>query len=778
MSRGSSGAKKTAGGGLGTKIMVSMGTVLALVTLLTGICLYMVLNQPLSVARPERSPAPTDGKSDQAAAQAGSLLLEARTIELQFRQQQTPVSVVQFEEVSKNLLARTLELENNAKQRNDQKAAQTAAQISQLASRYSTSFRELVQAWEIKGIKEDAGLRQKLRQAGRNITSPAGPAETARPLEEALLHLGRAEQNYFAARDGENQRLLIAAANTMTEAAGESSLDPSQRQAITSSINKYITAFDRFQAVSLATADPALTAAFAAEQVKQEDAMHKAALELEKLISSLNTSSQGETTIQTLRQQEQEYLKQGDAASAALVKTTLAEYDKSLNAAPLPQTRKTALQEAASEYQSAFAALVDQDQKIKEQGTLVDQAFAELQARIKEITPGSAPPAPAKMPVSGLTRQLSLMIIASTWLVTVLTGLLLARMLTGLVTSPVRRMTDIARRMVARGDAGLTFPPEKNEFGPLASAFNDLLRQQAANVSDGETAATERKDRTAELARLFRDRVDHDDRIAGVVAGQGDVLARIRTVVGQLNDDAGTLHHTTGKLADHGQAVQLAAADCEQAVTASVDTVQAIAQPAGQMGALIKAFVELAEQTSVMALNAAIKAARAGIQGKEFSTMTEELDRLAKRSMETAREITQLLDDIGTRVAAGEKPGNESRLALQRLVASSSASLQIFGEIAKAVSTLQAGVGDTTALLAELGEIGARTDSLIGEAGPLNKAVEDGLARLGTACGMLDDAEHSLESMEDIVKNMMQADPADETGPDLPASADSPGVGS
>ncbi|MHB8809888.1 MAG: methyl-accepting chemotaxis protein [Desulfobulbaceae bacterium] len=759
MSRGSSGAK-TAGGGLGTRVMVSMGTIMVLVTLLAGFCLYAVMSQP-PTAVSGRPPVSSANKAEQAG-KIAPLSHEARTIEQQFHKEQSPASVVQFEEVSKNLLAQALELEKNAKQGNDPEAAKAGAQVIQLVSQYSTSFRDLVQAWEVKGITEDAGLRQKLSQAALNITSPATAPDKYQGLEAALMQLGRAEQNYFAAPGAENQRLLVNTAAALIAAAEESGLAASEFQAINKNIKDYIAAFDRYQAVSLATSDPALSATFAAEQVKQEEAMRKASLALEKMINGLSTS-QATTAVQTIRQQEQEYLTKGDAASAALVGTTMEEYSKALDDAQLPQPQKTAMKKAAAEYQAAFTAIVEQDKKITEQGALVDKAFTALQEKIKEISTNTAPPLPARTTVFTPAPQLSLMIIAGAWLASMLVALLMARILTGSIVTPLRRMTDIARRMTDQDDFSLTFPPEKNEFGDLANTLNALVRQQTANASGSWTTTAEQSAKIGDLARLIRNKAGHDAHVAKVLAEQEQVLVSLRTAVEQMKTAAESLSRNTGGLAERGQDVREAAAGCDQSITAAVGSVQAISQSAGQMATVINTFTDLAEQTSVMALNAAIKATRAGTQGNSFSAVTEDLDRLAKRANETAKELTLLSSSMTSRMAGGDKLGNECLQALHHLVTIGSGEQQAIEAINNSVIDLQTASADTGTLLGELDALSRQAGDLVHEQEPMNKEVLDTLSFLDSASGSSAGADLPLE---EEMKNMLHEFQNHETDPE------------
>ena len=149
------------------------------------------------------------------------------------------------------------------------------------------------------------------------------------------------------------------------------------------------------------------------------------------------------------------------------------------------------------------------------------------------------------------------------------------------------------------------------------------------------------------------------------------------------------------------------------------------------MSTVINTFTDLAEQTSVMALNAAIKATRAGTQGNSFNAVTEDLDRLAKRANETAKELPRLLNNMTTRIAASDKLGDDCHQALQHLATIISGEQQAIDAINSSALDLRTASANSVTLLAELDAISSQSGLLARKLEPMNKEVIDTLILLG-----------------------------------------------
>jgi methyl-accepting chemotaxis protein len=157
---------------------------------------------------------------------------------------------------------------------------------------------------------------------------------------------------------------------------------------------------------------------------------------------------------------------------------------------------------------------------------------------------------------------------------------------------------------------------------------------------------------------------------------------------------------------------------------------RAIAESSGQISEIIGVITEIAEQTNLLALNAAIEAARAGAHGKGFAVVADEVGKLAQRSSEAAKEITQLIKDSSSSVEAGTKYSEELQGALSKIDASGRNNMQSIEEISSVAKVVENDIRSVQNLVQELNKLAEDISKMAGEQGSRRQAAETALGSM------------------------------------------------
>jgi methyl-accepting chemotaxis protein len=618
MGQGSSSSQE-ADQSIKTRIMLLAGGILLLFALITGYCLYTLfsLQQAGLSVKDGGSSLSLTGSDLQ------DLLNEARHNADQFIHQQNVESVLHFKSAAERLeeLGRQLGLPGST---------------IDLVRQYDAGFRELVQSWEARGLNSGEGMLRQLTAAAMQLENLLS-AEESRSLAEALERIQTAQSGYFHANSADAFRALETAVHDLDPLVQELSTADQEKEMLRQRVKNYTTALNRHQAVSLATSDASLAAIFAAEQQRQAAAMDNTLQRLQTTMHELSLP-QLASHLADVRRHEEKYLLQGAKEDADLVFAALDQLAQTTNDASAPEDRKPAILQAVRSYRDFFTALVHQDEVINNRIAEVHHAYSMLEGRLKEADSNTASETAFQSQFPVLPVRVNMFLIAGAVIAAGLFSIIAARRVAESIISPILRLSSNVRRIYSEPDTPVDLAGGRNdELGLLAREVNNLV--QVGKISMVFSAPA---DRTAD-------------------AGSSPALERINTIAGQINGLCASTVHDFNKIIDQtGMFLQDVEAD-EIAVANVPGPDRPTAEYADRIGGILKVASDMAEETAILALNAAIKAERAGSRGTEFTVVVEELDKLAKKAKQTSAEISTSLHDIAHLLAtdaASRQNGN------------------------------------------------------------------------------------------------------------------------
>ncbi len=280
-------------------------------------------------------------------------------------------------------------------------------------------------------------------------------------------------------------------------------------------------------------------------------------------------------------------------------------------------------------------------------------------------------------------------------------------LLRNIVLKPLAKMSDISRD-IAKGEGDLTkrVPAEGNdEIAHMGSYFNEFIEKlqqmirKVAHVTDKVASAS------VELSATAEEISKGTDTLTSRASQTAAAVEEMNATVGQVAQNSGkaaSLAQDTVKTAQEGGTVVSSTISgmqqLSEAVSNSATIISDLGKSSDQIGEIVRTIEDIADQTNLLALNAAIEAARAGEQGRGFAVVADEVRKLAERTTKATKEIGDMIRQIqhdtrgavdsmqqGTqKVTAGVDLVNKTGEALSQIVRMVSESADMIRQIAVA----------------------------------------------------------------------------------------------
>ena len=284
----------------------------------------------------------------------------------------------------------------------------------------------------------------------------------------------------------------------------------------------------------------------------------------------------------------------------------------------------------------------------------------------------------------------------------------------------IQQNRDLTQQCPLQGD---------DEFGQISTALNRLLQDIALSVTQVGKAAVVVHSSSSDLLKGSEASQQLLNQQTQRNQSAESLLSSLVSSASEVSDQASTTHSLTQtanqEIDDSSQIIHRVIGEVQSmadGVSGAASTITQLAQEFDQIRHVLEVISQLAAQTNLLALNAAIEAARAGEHGRGFAVVADEVRGLAQRSHDATEQIQAIIDSLLARTQMVESSMNTEQqrsVALASTAATAEAALATIGKSLQAIvranqdiltiSTEQKGMTDQLASVLHEGFESART---------------------------------------------------------------------
>lgn len=296
-------------------------------------------------------------------------------------------------------------------------------------------------------------------------------------------------------------------------------------------------------------------------------------------------------------------------------------------------------------------------------------------------------------------------------LIAIVSGILIAWYITSSIVRPLRRAVEVSNS-IANGDLTIKIESDSNdETGQLLHSMDNMLTNLKKLIASMKETSTNMASASEQLSasseQMSKGVISQSDRSTQIASAAHEMSQTVVEIARNASSIAASASGTANIAREGENIVEKSVAevkDIAATVSESSKIMISLGERSKQIGDIIRVISEIADQTNLLALNAAIEAARAGEQGKGFAVVADEVRKLAERTAKATSEIGSMIGaiqeevqksvtsmgEVSKMVGTGVEFSTQTGEALEKIVSSVSELQMMVQQIASATEEMSA----------------------------------------------------------------------------------------
>ena len=325
----------------------------------------------------------------------------------------------------------------------------------------------------------------------------------------------------------------------------------------------------------------------------------------------------------------------------------------------------------------------------------------------------------------------------------------------GLIMTSMNKLMDFLRNSL------MTLKNESLSEGEAAHELLSVADKTSANmgqiVNGFEEISTrnEERDKLLESANTNIARLNEEAaKVSATMQEQATAEERNAEAISQMADNTNQINELIKQAKELSSNLSDSSAEGSSEVVKTEEVINSVSEKSKKMGEVIQVIQQVASQTNLLAMNAAIEAAHAGESGKGFSVVADEIRKLAENTQKQAKNIKDLITEITQSVENGTASMQDTKAMFLRIQQEIEKQTDIVDSISQKMDAQSGGVGEVLSTTNRISQNIQSVNSLIKNQATYTEQIKDGINNVVELSSKID---VSMNSSLDILKNFSQS---------------------